>query len=204
MQPIYLMTPGKAAEYMAAVQAGNAPARFTQDFLEGLGFKSKNDRKLVSVLISLGFLESNKVPTQVYREYLDPERGPVILGEQIKKAYADLFTLLRDAPAADTQTLIGKFKSLCNVKESTAEKVAHTFRNLCDIAEFIDDAEVIPEQDSEPVIAAPREAAPAPPSVPKATGIGLSHRIEINLPNTTNIDVYNAIFRSLKENLLDG
>ena len=203
MDPIYLMTPGKAKEYMEAIQAGSAPARFTQDFLEGLGFKSKNDRKLVSVLISLGFLDSNKVPTQAYRDYLDSERAPVVLGNQLKKAYGELFTLLRDAPSADTPTLVGKFKSLCNIKESTAEKVAMTFRNLSAIAEFVDQPDAVePEADEENGAAVPPSAAPSSTSV--AVGIGLAHRIEINLPNTTNIDVYHAIFRSLKENLLDG
>jgi hypothetical protein len=38
----------------------------------------------------------------------------------------------------------------------------------------------------------------------RANGISLVYNISIVLPETTNVQVFNAIFRSLKENLLDG
>ena len=41
---------------------------------------------------------------------------------------------------------------------------------------------------------------PAPAQNP--TGLNLSYTINLNLPETSDVEVFNAIFRSLKENLL--
>jgi hypothetical protein len=35
-------------------------------------------------------------------------------------------------------------------------------------------------------------------------GFNLSYTINLNLPETADVEVFNAIFRSLKENLLRG
>jgi hypothetical protein len=46
----------------------------------------------------------------------------------------------------------------------------------------------------------------SPPPPPAATvqsnGLNLSYTINLNLPETSDVEVFNAIFRSLKENLL--
>jgi hypothetical protein len=46
------------------------------------------------------------------------------------------------------------------------------------------------------------EAPPPPPPVREQAGLNLSYTINLNLPETTDVEVFNAIFRSLKENLL--
>jgi len=38
----------------------------------------------------------------------------------------------------------------------------------------------------------------------KNVGLNLSYTINLNLPETDDINVYNAIFKSLKENMLKG
>src|SRR5205807_10476144 len=41
---------------LAAIQAAQAPPRFTQKFLEGLGFANANDRLFINILKAIGFL----------------------------------------------------------------------------------------------------------------------------------------------------
>jgi len=43
---------------------------------------------------------------------------------------------------------------------------------------------------------------PPPPPIQNPTGLNLSYTINLNLPETSDVEVFNAIFRSLKENLL--
>jgi hypothetical protein len=38
----------------------------------------------------------------------------------------------------------------------------------------------------------------------KNFGLNVAYTINLNLPETTNPDVFNAIFRALKDNLLDA
>lgn len=82
--------------------------------------------------------------------------------------------------------------------------VAATFLELCKLADFDAEpslADALVEED-------PASSAQRGDSVPGrrqfTTGLGFSYTINLNLPATTEIEVFNAIFKSLKENLLDG
>ena len=52
-----------------------------------------------------------------------------------------------------------------------------------------------------PVPAAP-DAPPRPDRMARTLGMNLSYTINLNLPATTDVAVFNAIFKSLKEHLL--
>lgn len=93
----YLIASKKAGEILSAIQRGQAPKRFTFGFLESLGFKSTNDRLIIPVLKSLGFLAASGEPTPRYFAYLDQTRAPRVLAEGIREAYADLFQINRKA-----------------------------------------------------------------------------------------------------------
>jgi len=99
----YLVASKKTRDILSAIQTAQAPKRFTFGFLESLGFKSTNDRLIIPVLKSLGFLTSNGDPTNRYFAFLDQTRAPRVLGEGIREAYADLFQINRKAyePLAD-------------------------------------------------------------------------------------------------------
>jgi hypothetical protein len=214
----YLIATGRTSEYFSAIQRGTAPSRFTREFLENLGFKSKADRQLVPVLKALRFLDDSNVPTQAYRDYLDERRGRLVLGRQILGAYEGIFELDRAANTSDASDLRGKFKSLTNASENVANYMAVTFKNLCEIA----DVEGARSSQAEPVHPAVERPAAKPPKQPvghdtivppPAPGaeavvplpgapVSLSYRIEINLPNTTDVEVYRAIFKALREHLI--
>ena len=48
-----------------------APERFTNKFLEDLGYKSSNDRLVIGMFKALGLLDDNGQPLQRYYEFLD-------------------------------------------------------------------------------------------------------------------------------------
>lgn len=50
----YLTSFKNAEGILRAIQAAQAPPRFTQRFLEGLGFANTNDRAIINVLKALG------------------------------------------------------------------------------------------------------------------------------------------------------
>jgi len=54
----YLTSTKNLPGILAAIQGAQAPDAFTQRFLESLGFKSNQDRLVISVLKGLGFLDS--------------------------------------------------------------------------------------------------------------------------------------------------
>jgi hypothetical protein len=200
----YLTAAGRTDEYFKAIQKGTAPARFTNDFLENLGFKGKNDRQLIPLLKALNFLDESNVPTQVYRDYLDPKRGKIVLAKQILVAYEGIFELNRDAHKEKAADLQGSFKSLANVSEPVAAVMATTFTNLCALADIEGARKGLQEA---PVKETVKETAKEKDQekeddTPPPSPIGLAYHIELHLPNTTDIEVFRAIFKALKEHLI--
>ncbi|MGB3187418.1 MAG: DUF5343 domain-containing protein [Ornithinimicrobium sp.] len=87
----YLTSFKNTSAILRAIQAAQAPSRFTQKFLEGLGFSNTNDRAIINVLKALGFLDDSGVPTQRYHRYLDQTQSALVLASGIRDAYEDLF-----------------------------------------------------------------------------------------------------------------
>src|SRR2546430_13151787 len=79
----YTLKPGSIPDYFDAIINAQPPERFSNKFLEGLGFKSTNDRLFIGVLKDLGFLDSDAKPTPRYFAYLDRSQSARVLAEGI-------------------------------------------------------------------------------------------------------------------------
>ena len=62
----YTQKPAAIPEYFEAMLDAQPPERFSVKFLENLGFKSTNDRLIISILKDLGFLNRDGAPQQRY------------------------------------------------------------------------------------------------------------------------------------------
>jgi hypothetical protein len=62
----YLTSVKNLPDILAAMRGAEAPAKFTQSFLETLGFTSKSDRLIINVLKAIGFLTAAGEPTDRY------------------------------------------------------------------------------------------------------------------------------------------
>src|SRR6266851_2880287 len=123
---------------LAAIQAAQAPPRFTQKFLEGLGFPGVADRLFINVLKSLGFLTDTGVPTNRYHEYLDQTQSKRVMAQGVRDAYADLYQInvkAHDMPLGDVKN---KMKTLSQGQygDSVLSKMATTFKVLVKNADF--------------------------------------------------------------------
>jgi len=202
----YVGAPGRIPRYFAKIQRGTAPPRFTVEFLENMGFRAKTDRDIIRILKVLRFLDDSGQPTQNYRDFLDPQRGKAVLGRQILSAYEGLFQLERQANLLSPTELEGKFKSLANATPAVARFMAQTFLNLCKSADLEQIAPTsTPALERPPAPAVTPESAvrkEMPPLGSTTSDGGLHYHIEIHLPNTTDPEVFRAIFKALREHLL--
>jgi hypothetical protein len=182
---------------MKKIVDGTAPAKFTVAHLKGLGFKSSNDLGVIPVLKDLKFLSPDGVPTQRYHDYRDPSKSKFVVAEALREAYADLFHISERPSENDRDAIRGKFKSTHNVSDAVAKLQAATFLNLLKLAD-LNSPRTVPKT--------PEETNKKPPQEGKPGGlpalIDLRYNIEVHLPATKDIDVYNAIFKSLKEHLI--
>ncbi|WP_281321973.1 DUF5343 domain-containing protein [Flavobacterium aestivum] len=191
---------------MKKIIEGTAPEKFTIEHLKKLGFKSSNDYTSIGVLKDLGFLSENGNPTQVYHEYRNSARSKHVLGNALKETYSDIFHLTEKPSVNDKSAITGLFKTTHNVSDQVAGFMANTFLTLLEMADVnhtskpvsITKEKQIKEDHSPKEIQQSKEQNFSIPVVPN-----LRYNIEIHLPATKDIEVYNSIFKSLKEHLLN-
>jgi hypothetical protein len=56
---MYLPNPGRLRDFLEKIQEVGVPSKLTLKVLQGMGFKSTNDRPLISAMKSLGFLSGS-------------------------------------------------------------------------------------------------------------------------------------------------
>ena len=207
--PTSYLTSGKnLPDILAAIQAAQAPKKFTQSFLEGLGFKSTQDRLIIGVLKSLSFLSDSGEPTQRYFEYLDQSQSARVLADGIQEAYADLFQVNKKAQDLSNVEIRNKLKTLTQgqFSDSVLDKMAMTFKALATQADF--DSAPTPRLVEEQIETRsgpgePRRADNPPPHDRghAAQFAGLVYNIQLHLPESRDPAVYDVLFRSLKDHL---
>jgi len=205
----YVQTYGQLADVFKRISEGQAPDKFTRQHLKDLGFASQSFHAVIPLLKTLGFLAADGSPTSRYHAYRDHSQSRVILGEALREAYSDLFTIKANPTTVDKPLIEGKFKSAHNTSERVAQLMTNTFYSLLALADihasggsgsFVSKTEAKAEPKEDP--------PPAPPSPSKDTQQSyhrptLHYNIQIHLPATKDVEVFNAIFKSLREHLLD-
>jgi hypothetical protein len=201
----YLITTKNLNDFLNALVGAQAPEKFTQKFLEQLEFKSTNDRLFIGMLKGLSFIDEGGTPTQRYYDFLDQTQSGIILAEAIKEAYSDLFTVNKKANDLTAEDAKNKLKTLTQGQKS--EKVislmANTFRALCDYADWTKTR----ASQEQPKVQTSEEYKEDTPDLPKKFSLyhpQLHYNIQIHLPESRDPAVYDALFRSLKEHLLEG
>ena len=193
---------GKLGEFFGKLRDGQAPTQFTQELLKDLGFTSKNHRAYIPIMKSLGFLSPDGKPTERYNSYRDHSKSQKVMAEAIKEAYSDIFLIKSHPTPSDRSAIEGKFKSYHNASDGVAKVMANTFYALLSLADL---NAVNAQQEPEVSVTSLPESSQGQSQPGMESQIpmmsGLHYNIQIHLPATKDVEVYNAIFKSLKEHL---
>lgn len=212
--PPYVNAYGKIKSLFESVKKAAVPQRFTQEFLSTmLGFQSSSDRALPSLLKRLNFLDEANVPTHAYKDYREDSKSRMVMANQIRKAYADLFAANEYAYKLPKDKVIELIKRLTGAGEDDQrlDSAASTFIALVGLSDF-ETVESTPQKkiEEKKEILSPssnqsrKEFSQPVQQFPRQNQqLGFSYTINLNLPETTDIEVFNAIFKSLKEHILD-
>jgi len=196
----YLMATKRLPEMMSAIQDAGVPPRFTNEFLKSLSFKSTNDRAFISVLKGIGFIDDSGAPTEKYKAYKNKSEAKGVLGQALKNSYEDLFLANEKANDLSIEKLKGIFATKTGKGDSVVQQMAATFKALASMAEF---GEAQPKQKPKIVEESNTDIKENHQSYElKKAGAEFHYNIQIHLPVTKDISVYNAIFKSIKEHLL--
>ena len=196
----YTQSYGKLSEFFMKIRDGQAPPQFTHQLLKDLGYKSNSHRAFIPILKALGFLTPDGKPTSIYSDYRDHSNSKRLMGEALKKAYSDIFLIKEKPTTSDRAAIEGKFKSFHNTSDTVAKHMTSTFYALLALAD-LKSKNFVEEIDTESVSEESTEQNKNSVLQPISIAPGLHYNIQIHLPATKDIEVYNAIFKSLKEHL---
>ena len=187
----YTTVPNSLREFIKGIPNRSKPDKITVRYLKQLDFKSSNDATIITVLKFVGLLESGGAPTDAYSQYLNKDKGPIVLAEQIRKSYSPLFKLYPSPHTQSDSALQNFFREATGLGAKAVNAMTATFKVLCEYADFSKD------------------------SPGGEAGAGQSHRRESTSPAGTQIHInfqlvlptnaqpadYDAIFDSLTKHL---
>lgn len=209
----YTVKPGSIPAYFDALLNADAPDRVTVRFLENLEFKSTNDRAFIGILKSLGFIDTDGVPTERYFQFLDRSQASRVVAEGVRDAFGDLFAVHKAAHGLSTDEVKNKLRTLYKgaKKEGIISRIASTFTALCEYGDFSarpPSAARPPGDGGKPPASSEdglKGATDLPPGMgserPPLSVEGLQYHINIVLPESRDQAVYDAIFKSLRDHL---
>ena len=202
----YTVAVSRVPELFTKIRDGQAPEQLTQQLLKDWGFASSNDRAFLPLLKALGFLSPDGKPTTLYHDYRDHSRSGVVMAQALRNAYGDIFLIKEHPTDSDKDAVQGKFKSYHNASDNVASLMTKTFYALLKLSDLKAETTKKPSgKDKE--IEKPDTSVPPPEEPTKERSIihraGLHYNIQIHLPATKDVEVYNAIFKSLREHLVE-
>jgi hypothetical protein len=209
----YMVSPGNIPKILGKIVEARRPERFTQDFLETkLGFSGGGARPIIPLLKRIGFLTSDGTPTSLYDQFRNPSTSGRAMAEAIRGGYKELYDRNEYVHDLTREKLKDLVVEMTGVERDNraAEAIVGTFLALKELADFDAPAAEAAPASTGPLArevahseGVPRERSSHDRDVGKNFGLNVAYTINLNLPETTNPDVFNAIFRALKENLLE-
>ena len=205
-QPPYINAYGNITKALDKIQEASTPDRFTQDFLSTkLGLSGGSAKPLIPFFKRTGFLGSDGVPTSLYKRFRNKSERGAAAAEALKRGYKALYEIneyAHDASDSDLKGVVVQVTGL-EPKSGQVRSIVNSFKALRTYADF----EAMATLDSEPL---PDDASvpnggissPLPVGQSMTRGVNLGYTINLNLPATSDIAVFNAIFKSLREHIL--
>jgi hypothetical protein len=195
-----VLTNNRIPALLEALVTAAKPPRFSQEFLRSLGFESSNDRAFIPLFRKLGFINGDGVPTEAFDALRVKATRGTILAEKLRELYADLFAVNTSIQDASDNDVRGAMSRITGKDATTVARYAATFKALANQADFKPNATSKVEV-PKPDLVDPPASPVVLPALKEKTATEFHYNIQIHLPATTDVSIYNAIFRSLKENL---
>ncbi|MFO1133025.1 MAG: DUF5343 domain-containing protein [Hyphomicrobiales bacterium] len=202
----YVTAAGNIGKALKGIKAAATPERVSQDFVKTvLQIPGGSGDQMTSYLKKIGFAGPDGSPTEIYRSFRNNDSASrQAVAEAVRRGYAPLFQrneFMHTLNDADLRALIVSETG----QASDSSAVANIFACIKNLKEFADFSKPEPSARNEKV----ESNSPSTPALPVVNqlpqekfGMNLSYTINLNLPATSDAAVFNAIFKSLKENLL--
>ena len=198
----YLNAYGNITKVLDRIRAAQTPPRFNQDFLgTKLSLTGGSARPLIPFLKRTGFLAPDGTPTDLYRRFRgDANQSARAAAEALKTGYSALYQVNEYIHDANDTQLKGVIVQVTGAEpnSSTVGGIVGSFKALKAYAAFGEDSAEVEVPDKRASAKTPRTE----PRGERTAELKLGYTINLNLPATSDIAVFDAIFKSLREHLL--
>lgn len=210
----YMHVASKMKDFMEKIPSMGTPEKVTYNELAARGFRSTNDRSILSVLKHIKLVDVEGIPTVHWNSYRDRSNNKTLLAMLVRDAYSELFAMYPEAQERADQELRNFVASKTKVGEDTIQRIVSTFKMLCGLADFStksfesdasDNRQELPTQDF-----AQSDSVVVPSIASEQSTIHSAHavttpvvvNINIHLPETGDIALADALFRSISRHIL--
>lgn len=200
----YTPSPGVLKRALELIISAERPDKFTYNFMETILKLSGGAAKAVPPLLKkMNFIGADGSPTHLYSKFKTEGGRSQAAYDGLKNAFSELFRRNEYVHKADEATVKDIIVEITGLKK-TDHIVRLMYSSFDSVRGFITGELVSGATDT----AKGEDTASDPPEGTTGTrqmspgSIGLSYQINIVLPETENIEVFNSIFKSLRDNLL--
>lgn len=197
----YLTSPGTLTNALTRIKAAATPSTVNADFVQAkLKIKGGAGRAIPPYLKKVGFVAGDGTPTKIYEHFRNSNKAisGAAAAEAVKHGYKPLYEINEYAHELSDKDLRGLIVQVTGLDEKNRviELSFSTFKKLKAFADF----EAVHEDEADEEKEKPKDKEKREDR--KEREFNIAYTINLNLPPTTNVEVFNAIFKSLKENLL--
>lgn len=199
----YATRPGSMISILGKIREAKVPDRFTTDFLSTkLGFRGGTYREFIPLAKKLSLLHSDGTPTDLYKRFRNSHTSGAAMAEAVRIGYREAFERNEYANSLNREQFKGLVVEITGLEPNArvVQNVCQTFEQLKTLADFESSLDDIASPADEEVN---KELKPDD-DVERGRdyGLNLCYTINLVLPKTDDPAVFNAIFRSLRDNLM--
>ena len=202
----YINAYGGITKALERIKSASTPDRFTLDFLSAkLALKGGSARPIIPFLKRTGFLNGDGTPTDLYKRFRNDALRPSAAAQAVKIGYRALYEIneyVHDLSEKDLKGVVVQATGL-DANSSMVRSILGSFKALRSFADF--EAKGTEDVAEGEIENSDDEAQEGNGQKRTSNGVDLKlgYTINLNLPATSDIAVFNAIFKSLREHLLD-
>jgi len=200
----YVASPGNIDRALSGIKRAAVPDRISQDFVKTiLKIPGGSGDQMTSFLKKLGLANPDGSPNELYRKFRNPSSSGTAIANAIRHAYAPLYVrneFMHELKDSELVSLV--VEETGHPHDANSVKLTvNCIKHLKNFANFNVSLGQEKETTVKPV---DTTAVPVPFEGPtmRTIGLNLGYTINLNLPTTSDPEVFDAIFKSLKEHLL--
>lgn len=204
----YLTASGTLKRALEGIIDASRPDKFNADFLENvLKLTGGAARATIPIMKKMGFLSSDGTPTELYAKFRSESSRPSAALAGLRNGFPEIFKRSEYAHTVEDNKIRDIIIEITGLKAS--EPVAMAIKSTFNVvksfipagANLSNEADMTGQDDVQ------TNGQSGQVDFNRETGqggksVGLVYNINIVLPETSDLKILNAIFRSVKENLL--